>query len=75
MVEDARETVTDFLEAEAIRRAYEGSNALLTFLLRRWRPGKYGHRKDMRPHEQDKKTIISTVNVEDILVSVKEPNG
>jgi hypothetical protein len=42
MVESAREVVADYLEAEAIRRAYEGSNTLAALLLRGLMPEKYG---------------------------------
>ena len=67
MVEDARETVTDLLEAEAIRRAMDGSDYLLTFLLRRRKPEVYGNRKYTPPRPQNKKTIKSDVQVADIL--------
>ncbi len=74
MVEEAHETVADDLEAEAIRRAMDGSDSLLMFLLRGRKPEIYGNRKDMRPRPQSEIDIISMVNVEEILESLKKPD-
>ena len=74
MVEDARETVTDLLEGEAIRRAKDGSDYLLTFLLRRRKPEVYGNRKYTPPQPQSEKPIRSMVNVAELLGPFKEPD-
>jgi hypothetical protein len=42
--EGAQEQAVDLLEEEAFRRALEGSDQLLMFLLRAWRPERYQER-------------------------------
>ena len=44
VVENAREMVADDLESEAVRRAKNGSDVLLIFLLKGLKPEKYGNR-------------------------------
>ena len=72
MAEDARKTVTDLLEGEAIRRAMDGSDSLLMFLLRGLKPETYGNRKYTNAQPQSGKPIRSDVQVADILGPDKE---
>jgi hypothetical protein len=44
----AREIAVDLLEGEAFRRAFGGSDALLMYMLRSWRPERYGSKLDVR---------------------------
>ena len=74
MAEDARKTVTDLLEGEAIRRALDGSDALLALLLRRRMPEIYGNQKYTRPRPQSEKPIRSMVNVAELLGPDEEPD-
>ena len=74
MVETAREAVADNFQAEATRRAYEGSDTLLAFLLRGLKPEIYGNRKYTHPRPQSKKTIRSSLQLADILGPVTGPD-
>lgn len=51
--EQAGEDAADALEAEARRRAFEGSDTLLIFLLKGLRPERYRERYDHRLHGGD----------------------
>jgi hypothetical protein len=70
----SREDAVDGLEAECRRRALNGSDALLTFLLRAERPSKYRDRVevtlDLR-HEASKIAISLGIDVEEMIIEAE----
>jgi hypothetical protein len=56
---DAEQEITDALEAEAYRRALDGSDRLLMFLLRALRPEKYSERYQL----QHSRTVAHGVDI------------
>ena len=61
LVEQAEQTVADNLEHEAIRRAYDGSDTLLIFLLKGLRPEKYREYRSYEHTGKDGKALTFTV--------------
>ncbi len=57
----AGEDAADALEAEARRRAFEGSDTLLIFLLKGLRPERYRERYDHRLQGGDEKMVFGAV--------------
>jgi hypothetical protein len=70
----SREDAVDSLEAECRRRALNGSDALLTFLLRAERPDKYRERVDVRldlRHEAARIASSLGIDVEEMIVEAE----
>jgi len=68
----AREDAVDGLEAECRRRALNGSDALLTFLLRAERPDKYRDRVDVRLDLRHEAARIATRLGVDVEATIAE---